>query len=136
MRRQPGERDGDDNYRDENPAAGGIFPLPDSETAASGKGVSDRAGKGQNDYAGARRIGKERCPIAPAPNDERKQRQCAADYESEILNRVNGMFDVRCVRFDGMAKEMLKEVSEPGYWREDTGQAIGPSRERHPTRNL
>jgi hypothetical protein len=28
---------------------------------------------------------------------------------------VNGMFDVRCLRFDGMAKEMLKEVSEPGY---------------------
>ena len=58
----------------------------DSEAAATGKGVSDCTGQGQNDYAGARRIGKESCPIAPTPNRERKKRQRAADCESEVLN--------------------------------------------------
>jgi hypothetical protein len=88
MWRQPRERDGDDNQGNENPAAGWIFPLPDSETAAPRKGVSDCTGKGQNDYACTRRVGKKRCPIAPTPNDERKKRRCAADCESEILNGV------------------------------------------------
>src|SRR6266568_3474856 len=50
MRRQPRERDGDDDQWNENPAAGGIFPLADSETTASGKGVSDCAGQSENDY--------------------------------------------------------------------------------------
>jgi hypothetical protein len=31
------------------------------------------------------RLGKERCPIAPAPNDEREKRQCAANSKSEVL---------------------------------------------------
>ena len=88
MWRQPRERDGDDNQRNENPAAGRIFPMADSETAAPGKRVSDCPGEGQNDYACARRIGKERCAIAPTPNDERKKRQCAADCESKVLNGV------------------------------------------------
>lgn len=86
MRRQPRERDGDDNQRNENPAAGGIFAPADSETAASGKGVSDCAGQGQNDETCARRIGKESCPIAPAPNRERENRQCADDCKREVLN--------------------------------------------------
>ena len=86
MRRQPGERDGDDNYRNKNPAAGGIFDPADSETAASRKAVSDGAGQGQNDCASARWIDKERCPITPPQNDQRKERQCAADSESEVLN--------------------------------------------------
>jgi len=88
MRWQPRERDGDDNQRNENPAAGGIFPPADSDTAAAGKGVSDRAGQRENDEADARRIGKESCPIAPAPNGERKKRQRAADSKSEVLNGV------------------------------------------------
>src|SRR5438309_4932965 len=86
MRRQPRELDGNDNQRIENPAAGRIFAPADSETAASRKGVSDCAGQGQNDYAGARGIGKESCPIAPTPNDERKERQCNTDSKSEVLN--------------------------------------------------
>src|SRR5256886_11230279 len=52
-----------------------IFAPADSEAAATGKGVSDCTGQGQNDYAGARRIGKESCPIAPTPNRERKKRR-------------------------------------------------------------
>jgi len=86
MRRQPGEHDGDDNQRNENPAAGRIFAPANSETAASGKGVSDCAGQGQNDHTGARRIGKESCPITPTPNREREKRQRAADSKSEVLN--------------------------------------------------
>jgi len=86
MRRQPGEHNGDNNQRNENPAAGGIFAPADSETAAAGKGVSDCTGQGENDYAGACRIGKKSCPIAPAPNDERKKRQRAADSKSEVLD--------------------------------------------------
>ena len=58
----------------------------DSETAAPGKGVSDCAGQGENDEAAARRIGKESCPIAPAPNREREKRQCADDCKREVLN--------------------------------------------------
>ena len=38
VRRQPRERDGDNNQRNENPATTGIFAPADSETAASGKG--------------------------------------------------------------------------------------------------
>ena len=37
-RRQPRERDGDNNQRNENPATTGIFAPADSETAASEKG--------------------------------------------------------------------------------------------------
>ena len=88
MWRQPGERDGDDNQRNENPATGGIFAPADSETAASGKGVSDCASQGQNDCACTRRIGKESCPIAPTPNREREKRQRAADSKSEVLKGV------------------------------------------------
>ena len=88
MRWQPSKRDGDDNQRNENPTAGGIFAPADSETAATGKGVSDRAGQGQNDYARARWIGKESCPIAPAQNREREKRQCADDCKREVLNGV------------------------------------------------
>jgi len=88
MRRQPREHDRDDNHRNENPATGGIFPPAHSETAAPGKGVSDCAGQCQNDYACTCRIGKERCPIAPPPNDEREKRQCAADPKREVLNDV------------------------------------------------
>jgi hypothetical protein len=86
MRWQPREYDGDDNQRNENPAAGGIFSPADSQAAASGKGVSDCARQGQNDYACTRRIGKESSPIAPTPNDKREKRQRAADSKSEILN--------------------------------------------------
>jgi len=88
MRRQPGERDGDNNQRNENPTAGGIFAPADSETAASGKGVSDCASHRENDEADAGRIGKKSCPIAPAPNREREKRQCAADSKSEVLKGV------------------------------------------------
>jgi len=56
MRWQPREHDGDDNQRDEEPAAGRIFSPADSKTAASGKGVSDCTNQGQNDYACTRRI--------------------------------------------------------------------------------
>src|SRR6059058_1209813 len=86
MRRQPREHDRDDNHRNENPATGGIFPPAHSETAAPGKGVSDCAGQCQNDYPYTCRMGKERCPIAPPPNDEREKRQCAADPKREVLN--------------------------------------------------
>ena len=88
MRRQPREHDCDDNQRNENPATGGIFPPAHSETAAPGKGVSDCAGQRQNDCAGTCRIGKESCPIPPAPNREREKRQRAADSKREILNDV------------------------------------------------
>jgi hypothetical protein len=88
VRRQPREHDRDGNHRSENPAIGWIFPLAYSETAASGKGVSDCAGQRQNDYARACRIGKERCPIAPPPNDEREKRQRAADCKCEVLDDV------------------------------------------------
>ena len=88
MRRQPGERDGDDNQRNENPAAGGIFAPADSETAASGKGVSGCASHRENDEADTGRIGKESCPIAPAPNRKREKRQRAADSKSEVLKGV------------------------------------------------
>jgi hypothetical protein len=88
MRWQPGEHERDDNQRNENPTAGGIFAPADSETAASGKGVSDCASQRENDEADARRIGKESCPIAPTPNGERKKRQGAADSKSEVLDRV------------------------------------------------
>ncbi len=86
MRRQPREHDGDDNQRNENPATGGIFASPNSETAASGKAVSDCASQHENDEADGRRVGKESCPIAPTPNDEREKRQRTADSKSEILN--------------------------------------------------
>ena len=33
-------------------------------------------------------MGKERCPIAPPPNDEREKRQRAADPKREVLNDV------------------------------------------------
>lgn len=88
MRWQPGEHDRDDNHRNENPAAGGIFSLANSQAAAPGKGVSDRAGQCQNDYTCTRRIGKERCPIPPPPNDEREKRQHAADSKREVLDDV------------------------------------------------
>ena len=88
MWRQPREHDRDDNQRNKNPAAGGIFPPAESETAASGKGVSDCAGQRENDEPDARRIGKESCPIAPAPNGEREKGQRAADSKSEIRNGV------------------------------------------------
>src|SRR6266480_4289953 len=88
MRWEPCERDGEDNQRNENPAAGGIFASADSETAASGKGVSDCAGQRKNDEADARRIGKESCPIAPTPNRERKKRQRAADSKRDVLDSV------------------------------------------------
>jgi hypothetical protein len=65
--------------------------------AAPGKGVSDCAGQGQNDYACARRIGKESCPIAPAPNREREKRQRAANSKSEVLNRVIQIRSTRSV---------------------------------------
>src|SRR5207249_12034264 len=58
MRWEPCERDGEDNQRNENPAAGGIFAPADSETAASGKGLSDCAGHDQNYAADARRTSK------------------------------------------------------------------------------
>ena len=86
MRWQPRERDGDDNQRNENPATAGIFAPADSETAASGKGVGDCAGQGENNETDTRRIGKESCPVAPTPNDQRKEGQRAADSKSEILN--------------------------------------------------
>ena len=85
VRRQPREHDGDDNQRNENPAAGRIFAAADSEAAASGEGVSDCTGQGQNDYACARRVGKERCPIAPTPNREREKRQRASDCKREVF---------------------------------------------------
>src|SRR5206468_8106268 len=88
MRWEPCERDGEDNQRNENPAAGGIFSPANSETAASGKAVSDCAGQGQHDYACTRRIRKERCPIAPTPNNQRQKQQCSADCKSEVLNDV------------------------------------------------
>jgi hypothetical protein len=88
MRWQPGERDCDDNQGNENPTAGRIFAPADSQAAASGKGVSDRAGQGQNDKADTRRIGKESCPIAPTPNREREKRQRAADSKREVLKCV------------------------------------------------
>ena len=88
MRWQPGKRDGHDNQRNENPAAGDIFALANSKTAAARKAESDCTGQGQNDYACTRRIGKESCPIAPTPNDQRKKRQRTADSKSEILNGV------------------------------------------------
>src|SRR5438874_13052103 len=94
-RRQPGERDGDNNQRNENPAAGGIFAPADSETAASGKGVSDCAGQGQNNEADARWISKEGCPIAPTPNDEREKRQRPANSKSKILNGVIQKYELR-----------------------------------------
>jgi hypothetical protein len=85
---QPSERDGDNNYWNENPAARGIFALADSNAATPREAVTDRTRQGQNHYTSARRIGKERSPIAPTPNDERKKRQCAADSKSEVLNGV------------------------------------------------
>jgi len=95
MRWEPRERDGEDNQRNENPAAGGIFAPADSETAAPGKGVSDCAGQGQNNEADARRIGKEGCPIAPTPNDEREKRQRPANSKSKILNGVIQKYELR-----------------------------------------
>ena len=95
MRRQPGEHDGDDNQRNENPAARGIFAPADSETAAAGKGVSGCAGQGQNDYPCTRGIGKESCPIAPAPNRERNKRQRATDSKSEVLDGVIQKYELR-----------------------------------------
>ena len=86
MRRQPRERDGDNNQRNENPAARRIFASADSDTAASGKAVSSCTGQGENDEADTRRISKESCPVTPTPNDEGKERQRAADSKSEILN--------------------------------------------------
>ena len=56
MRRQPREHDGDENQRNENPAAGRIFAPADSETTASGKGIGDCTGRSQNNYACARGI--------------------------------------------------------------------------------
>ncbi len=95
MRWEPCERDGEDNQRNENPAAGGIFAPADSETAASRKGVSDCAGQSQNDDTGARRVGKEGCPIAPTPNDEGKKRQRPANSKSKILNGVIQKYELR-----------------------------------------
>src|SRR5437762_13417707 len=95
MWRQPGERDDDDNQRNENPAAGGIFAPADSETAASGKGVSDCAGQGQNNEADARPISKEGCPIAPTPNDEREKRQRPANSKSKTPDGANQKYELR-----------------------------------------
>src|SRR5437773_11598245 len=64
MRWEPCERDGEDNQRNENPAAGVIFAPAASETAASGTGVSDCARQGQNNEADGRRLGKEAGPMA------------------------------------------------------------------------
>ena len=86
MRRQPREHDRDDNQGNENPATGGIFPPALSQTAAPGKGVSDGAGQCQNNHTWTRRIGKERCPIPPPPNDECEKRQRPADSKREVLN--------------------------------------------------
>src|SRR4029077_11554402 len=88
MRWQPGERDCDNNQGNENPAAGRIFAPADSQAAASRKGVGDCAGHAQNDEADTRRIGKESCPIAPAPNREREKRQHAADSKRKVLKGV------------------------------------------------
>ena len=95
MRWEPCERDGEDNQRNENPAAGGIFAPADSETAASGKGVNDCAGQGQNNEADARRTSKEGCPIAPTPNDEREKRQRPANSKSKILDGVIQKYELR-----------------------------------------
>src|SRR5205823_8558674 len=95
MRWEPRELDGEDNQRNENPAADGIFAPADSETAAPGKGVSDCAGQGQNNEADARRIGKEGCSIAPTPNDERQKRQRPANSKSKILNGVIQKYELR-----------------------------------------
>ena len=92
---EPRERDGEGNQRNENPAAGGIFPPADSEAAASGKGVSDCAGQDQNNEADARRISKEGCPIAPTPNHEREKRQRPANSKSKILNGVIQKYELR-----------------------------------------
>ena len=92
---EPRERDGEGNQRDEDPAAGGIFPPADSEAAASGKGVSDCAGQDQNNEADARRISKEGCPIAPTPNHEREKRQRPANSKSKILNGVIQKYELR-----------------------------------------
>jgi hypothetical protein len=43
MWRQPAERDGDDNYRDKNPAAGAIFCPANYKAAASREAVSNCA---------------------------------------------------------------------------------------------
>ena len=88
MRWQPGERDGDDNQRNENPTADGIFALANSKTAASRKAESDCTGQREDDEADTRRMGKESCPIAPTPNDECEKRQRAAEAKSEVLNNV------------------------------------------------
>ncbi len=126
MRRQPRERDGDDNQRNENPATGGIFAPADSQTAASGKGVSDCASQAQNDDANSRRMGKESRPIAPAPNDERKKGQGATDSKSEVLYG-------RAQRSEGSLElEIRKDESEAfgyplsviGAAREDGGTAV------------
>src|SRR5438876_639053 len=85
MRWQPREHDGDDNQRDEEPAAGRIFSPADSKTAASGKGVSDCTAQGQNDYACTRRIRKESSPIAPAQDRQREKRQRTADCKSKVF---------------------------------------------------
>ena len=95
MRREPRERDGDNNQRNENPTTAGIFAPADSETAASGKGVSDCAGQGQNNEADARPISKEGCPIAPTPNDEREKRQRPANSKSKILDGVIQKYELR-----------------------------------------
>src|SRR5438067_6339066 len=109
MRWEPREGDGENNQRNENPAAGGIFAPADSETAASGKGVSDCAGQGQNNEADARRIGKEGCPIAPTPNDEGKKRQRPANSKSKILNDVIQKYELRINITEFLKQDMTAE---------------------------
>ena len=87
MWRQPGERDGDDNQRNENPSARDIFALADANTAAPRKAESGCAGQREDDEADARRMCEERGPIAPTPNEEREKRQRAAESKSEVRSR-------------------------------------------------
>src|SRR5437762_2607423 len=110
MRWEPRERDGENNQRNENPAAGGIFAPADSETAASGKGVSDCAGQGQNNEADARPISKEGCPIAPTPNDEREKRQRPANSKSKILDGVIQKYELRLTEFFKAGYDGRREI--------------------------
>lgn len=86
MRREPGEPDDKENDGNKNPAAGRIFATARSVTAATAYRIGDRPGKRENYGTDARRMGKKRSTIAPAPNNQGKDGNQRGDSENEVLN--------------------------------------------------
>ncbi len=64
------------------------WPIPKLLLPEKPKAIAPATGQREDDEAGACRMAKKSCPIAPTPDDECEKRQRAAEAKSEVLNNV------------------------------------------------